>query len=85
MNHDEHRPTSPGVSSENKRVKTSGMIVIALAALGLVIYLVTDHLPHVLAALPYAGIIAVVAVHLLMHRGHSHGGRNTTGHDHRET
>ena len=52
--------------------------------------MVTDHWPHVLAALPYAGIIAVIAVHFLMHRGHNHAGHNDAGHNtakhnHRDT
>lgn len=75
MNHDERQPIGPGgVDAQHKQVTTSGTIVLALATLGLVIYLATDHWPHLLAALPYVGIIAVIGVHLLMHRGHNHAG-----------
>ena len=62
-----------------------GWVVLALAVVGLVVYLVTDHLPHLVGALPYAGLIAVTVAHLFMHGGHSHhGGGHPDGHDHRE-
>lgn len=50
-------------------------LIIALSVIGIAIYLVVDHWPHVLAALPYLGIIAVAAMHLFGHRGHG-GGHN---------
>lgn len=80
MNHEEHRPLSAGVDVQTRRINTSAAIVVALAVLGLAVYLITDHWPHVLAALPYAAIIAVVGVHFLMHRGHGHGGHTQGGH-----
>lgn len=93
MNHDEHRPPGDRPPSdralgagdfavEHRRVNASGAIVVVLAVVGLAVYLITDHWPHVLAALPYAAIIAVVGVHLLMHRGHGHSGHGHGGHDH---
>ena len=81
MNHDEDHLRA-GADLQSRRVNVSGAIVVALAVLGLAIYLITDHWPHVLAALPYAAIIAVVGVHLLVHRGHSQGGHNHGGHNH---
>ncbi|WP_458040511.1 MULTISPECIES: DUF2933 domain-containing protein [Bacteria] len=51
--------------------------VLALAVAGIIIYLVVDHWPHVLAALPYVGIVALVAMHLFGHGGH--GGRGERG------
>lgn len=86
MNHDEHPATDPGaVNEDNKRLKWFGAIVLALATLGLVLYLVTDHGPHLLAALPYAGIIVVMTAHLFLHRGHSHGGHKSADHRHGRT
>ncbi|TLP98673.1 DUF2933 domain-containing protein [Nesterenkonia salmonea] len=49
---------------------------MALAVSGIIIYLLVDHWPHVLAALPYLGIIAMMLMHLFMHKGHGgHGGK----------
>ncbi|TFD81585.1 DUF2933 domain-containing protein [Cryobacterium fucosi] len=84
MNHDEHAPVpsqgAPG--SDRDRTKLYGWIVLGLAVAGLAFYLITDHWPHVLAALPYAGIILVMGMHLFMHKGHNHGGGSASGHVH---
>ena len=69
------------------RMPLLGWIIIALSVIGILVYLVVDHWPHVLAALPYVGIIAVVAMHLFGHRGHGgagHGERGHSGHSDRE-
>lgn len=61
-------------------VPPSMWLVIALAVVGIVVYLLIDHWPHVLAALPYVGIIVVVGMHLFGHGGHGgHGGRSGAG------
>ena len=36
-------------------------------------FLVTEHLAHVIQALPYLLIFVCIGMHLFMHRGHSHG------------
>lgn len=84
MTHDAHRSDRP-VSTpapEGRKFKPYSWAVLALAVTGLVIYLVTDHWTHLLAALPYVAIIAFTAMHLFMHKGHNHGGHNPGGHNH---
>ena len=56
------------------------LVIIALSVIGIAVYLLIDHWPHVLAALPYLGIIAVAAMHLFGHGGHG-GGHNRHGQD----
>ena len=58
-------------------VPVSMWIILALAVAGIAVYLLVDHWPHVLAALPYLGIVAVVAMHLFGHGGH--GGQGSSG------
>lgn len=65
---------SPGPRRKG-RMPLYAWLIIALSVIGIAIYLVVDHWPHVLAALPYLGIIAVAAMHLFGHRGHG-GGHN---------
>lgn len=65
---------NPG-PGRNGRMSLYAWLIIALSAVGIAIYLVVDHWPHVLAALPYLGIIALAAMHLFGHRGHG-GGHN---------
>ena len=60
-------------------------VIIALAVAGIALYLIIDHWTHLAAAAPYAGIIAIAAIHLFGHRGHgSHGGHGDPGHDHEQ-
>ena len=66
-----------------------GWLIIGLSVVGIAIYLVVDHWPHVLAALPYLGIIAVAAMHMFGHRSHGgghdgHGDAARRGTDHRD-
>jgi len=44
-------------------------------------FLWTEHQAHLFGALPYALLLACVAIHLLMHgtHGHGHGGAGTPG------
>ncbi|TFD78759.1 DUF2933 domain-containing protein [Cryobacterium sp. Sr8] len=55
---------------EGHGARRRGWVVLGLAALALLIYLVTNHWLHVLDALPYVAVIAMIAMHL----GHGHGG-----------
>lgn len=72
---DEHRPDGPAGGPRAGRVPVAIWVVLALAVAGIVIYLLVDHRPHVLAAVPYAAIVAVLAFHLFGHGGHGgHGG-----------
>ncbi len=59
----------PGPRREG-RMPLYGWGIIALSVVGIGIYLVVDHWPHVLAALPYLGIIAIVTMHMFGHGGH---------------
>lgn len=45
--------------------------IVALAVAGIVIYVVVVHWTHLAAVAPYVGIIAIAAMHLFGHRGHS--------------
>ncbi|WP_208012839.1 DUF2933 domain-containing protein [Nesterenkonia salmonea] len=79
FNHDEHQHHQH--EEERTPQRTGGTplyawAVVALAVSGIIIYLLVDHWPHVLAALPYLGIIAMMLMHLFMHKGHGgHGGK----------
>lgn len=53
-----------------------GLVVIGAVA---AYYLLTEHLTHVLGALPYLLILACPLMHLFMHRGH--GGAHGPGRD----
>lgn len=66
----------PGPRRE-RRMPLHPWLVIALSVIGIAVYLVVDHWPHVMAALPYLGIIALTSVHLFGHRWHGggHSGR----------
>jgi|TARA_R110000868_G_scaffold411390_1_gene703638 hypothetical protein len=75
-----HPGQEPGVAAPRRRMPLSAWAIIGLAVIGIVIYLFIDHLPHVLAALPYVAIIGMAAMHLFGH-GH-HGGSHHTNHDH---
>lgn len=73
-----HQHPADGENPEPQRkgrIPLYAWLIIALSVIGIAIYLVVDHWPHVLAALPYLGIIAVAAMHLFGHRGHG-GGHN---------
>jgi len=68
----------------NGSMPVYGWLIIALSVIGIAVYLVVDHWPHLLAALPYLGIIAVAGLHMFGHRGHG-GGHGGGGHGHRDT
>lgn len=49
--------------------------VALLVFLGIIGYfLIMEHWPHVIQALPYLLILVCIVMHLFMHRGHGHGG-----------
>lgn len=75
------RPDDDGKLSplRKRRIPVYASLIIALSVIGIAIYLVFDHWPHILAALPYLGIIAVAAMHLFGHGGH--GGGHNHGHN----
>ena len=93
--HGEHSGTEPEAGREPAQQaagsRVSLWIILALAVIGIAVYLLVDHWPHVLAALPYLAIVAIVAMHLFGHRGHGgeaaagshgdHGGRRKPGSD----
>lgn len=54
-------------------------LVVALVVGGF--YLVTEHRAHLLGALPYLFLLACPLMHLVMHKGHGHGGQNRHRHD----
>lgn len=55
-----------------------GFVVIgAIAAY----YLLTEHLAHVVGALPYLLLLACPLMHVFMHGGHDHGGGHQHGQD----
>ncbi|GFZ93864.1 DUF2933 domain-containing protein [Nesterenkonia alkaliphila] len=56
--------------------------VVALALIGIIIYLLVDHWPHVVAALPYLGIIAMMLMHIFGHGGHGKAGSKNGGGPH---
>lgn len=47
--------------------------MLGLALVG-IFYMRREHYGHVLGALPYLVLLACPLMHLLMHRGHRHGG-----------
>lgn len=68
-------PGAPAVTPHDHPTRpalATWMIVGALAIVAF--FLVTEHTAHVLGALPYLLLLACPVMHLLMHRGHRHGG-----------
>jgi len=87
MSHYEHGPTVPAHEPpmDRNRFPAYGWVVLGLAVIGLIGYLVSDHWTHLVAALPYVGIILFTVMHLFMHKGHSHDRGTSSGHDHGPT
>ena len=87
---DEHPAGDQNLNPRGRgSIPVYGWLIIALSVTGIAIYIVVDHWPHVLAALPYLGIIALAAMHMFGHRGHggAHGGHRDAarrGADHGE-
>ncbi len=55
-----------------------GFALLTVAAIGGFL-LFTEHRVHVLGFLPYALLLACPLMHLFMHRGHHHGGHQSSG------
>ncbi|MEO3472540.1 DUF2933 domain-containing protein [Roseomonas sp. CAU 1739] len=51
----------------------TGVTMLGLALVG-IFYVLREHFGHALGALPYLVLLACPLMHLLMHRGHRHGG-----------
>jgi len=72
----QHSDKASSGSMARRRMTVTAWLIIGVAVLGIVIYLFIDHLPHVIAALPYVAIIGMAAMHLFGHR--HHGGNHQT-------
>lgn len=72
----QHSDKASSGSVARRRMPVTAWLIIGVAVLGIVIYLFVDHLPHVIAALPYVAIIGMAAMHLFGHR--HHGGHHQT-------
>lgn len=72
----QHSDKASSDSMARRRMPVTAWLIIGVAVLGIVIYLFIDHLPHVIAALPYVAIIGMAAMHLFGHR--HHGGHHQT-------
>lgn len=79
-NHTMHRG-SPQLESNNKpepfykSLTTTAWVSLATLVGTILFYLLTHHQKHVVDALPYILIIAMVFMHV-GHGGHNHGGKN---------
>ena len=52
-----------------------GLLMLGLLAIG-GIFLIVEHLPHVVSGLPYVLLLLCPLIHLFMHRGHGVGHRD---------
>ena len=55
----------------------SAVALVAFAAISLFL-LLSEHRAHVLGALPYLLLLSCPLMHLFMHHGHGHDGRDST-------
>lgn len=58
---------------------SNGLAAIALI-IGVMYFLLTEHLAHTIAFLPYGILLLCPLIHIFMHGAHGHGGHD--GHDH---
>lgn len=80
-----NRGEDPGGGTSRRAMPVTAWLIIGLAVLGIVIYLFIDHLPHLVAVLPYVAIIGMAAMHLFGHRHHGgshHSGETRSGGSH---
>ena len=66
QSNDQNDLSDAKIASMNKRA----LVVFSIIA---GYFLLTEHLAHVIQALPYLLIIVCVGMHFFMHRGHGHG------------
>lgn len=69
--HQPHSADHPGEGGPRRRMPVTAWLIIGISVLGIAIYLFIDHLPHVVAVLPYVAIIGMAAMHLFGHRHHT--------------
>lgn len=70
--------------TRRKPFRLSWMVGLCVFFLIAAFFLWTEHRAHLAGALPYLLLLACPLIHVLMHRGHGHGGTHGghTGHDH---
>lgn len=67
-------------SDARRLLRSAGLCAMLLIA---AFFVWTDHRTHALDALPYLLLLACPVIHLLMHRGHGHGGRGRLDREHK--
>lgn len=74
--HSEHPDNHPG----NFWTSRAGIGLLVLGTVA-AYFLLTEHLAHVISALPYLLLLACPLMHLFMHggHGHRHGGDSSNG------
>ena len=76
MNHEHgHHEDAPSFWRSRYAI---GLIVIGAVA---GYFLLTEHLAHVVGALPFLLLLACPLMHVFMHHGHRHGGHGHHGQD----
>ena len=68
MDHNHEENTEPG-SFWRSRYALGYLVIGAVAAY----FLLTEHLAHVVGALPFLLLLACPLMHVFMHHGHHHG------------
>lgn len=76
MNH-EHRHPEEAPSFWRSRYAIGLIVIGAVAGY----FLLTEHLAHVMGALPFLLLLACPLMHVFMHHGHGHGGHGHPGQD----
>lgn len=67
MNHEHENPNDPG-SFWRSRYALGYLVIGAVAAY----FLLTEHLAHVIGALPFLLLLTCPLMHVFMHHGHGH-------------
>lgn len=74
MKHDPENHSEPG-SFWRSRYALGYLVIGAVAAY----FLLTEHLAHVIGALPYLLLLACPLMHVFMHHGHGHHSHRQDG------
>jgi hypothetical protein len=77
---DRRSPMNFAPGPGDKTLRHSLVVVAVVAA---VVYLLTNHWVHVLDALPYVFVVAMLGMHLFGHGGHGGHGGGGENHDKR--